>query len=77
MIAELFDLITPVFQPAREVSRFDVAPIPLEGPSTLQLAIIAIVTLAAYALLRRWRRQPVAASSAQGAKGKERPREAA
>lgn len=59
MIAELIDFTAPTFQPGFETSMFDVAPIPLDGPTTLQLAIAAIVTLGVYALFRRYRRPQV------------------
>jgi hypothetical protein len=65
MLSELVDLSMPVLPPGFPNSVTQAAPIPLDGPTTLQLALAGIATLGAYALLRRPKREPLAAKSRQ------------
>ncbi|MEX2317754.1 MAG: hypothetical protein WD669_11420 [Pirellulales bacterium] len=61
MLTSLFDFTAPLVPGGIDKNFVDVAPIPLDGPTTLQLALAGIATLAVYALLRRPKRQPTAA----------------
>jgi hypothetical protein len=60
MFSEFIDLSAPTLPPGFPHSITETAPLPLDGPTTLQLALTGIATLALYALLRRPKREPAA-----------------
>jgi hypothetical protein len=65
MFNTLFDFAGPVAPGGIEPPLFDGMPIPIDGPTTLQLALVGIGTLAVYALLRRPKRERSAMAGAR------------